>query len=85
MGRKYKATKNDLIAVVDKLLQEPNVRFEDDEVISRSLGAYRKSDAEFANALIVHKALKTASTDSELEAVYTFDITALQLPHTAKP
>lgn len=34
-GRRYGATKADLIAVVDNLLQEPNVRFEDDEVMWR--------------------------------------------------
>ncbi len=84
-GRKYKATKSDLIAVVIKLLQEPNVRFEDDTVIWRSLGAYRRTDADFADALIVHKAKKTASLDNELEVVYTFDIEALQLPHTSEP
>ena len=84
-GRKYKAAKIDLITVVDKLLQEPNVRFEDDKVIWQALGAYRKSDADFADTLIVYKALKIASKHDELEAVYTFDTTALQLPKTANP
>ena len=85
IGRKYKATKIDLITVVDKLLQEPNVRFEDDKVIWQALITFRKSDADFADALIVHKALKIASKNDELKAFYTFDTAALQLPCTTKP
>ena len=84
IGRRYRATKDDVIAVVEKLLQEPNVRFEDDEVIWSALQAYRETEANFADALIVHKALKTAAIDDELQAVYTFDTTALQLPSTAE-
>ena len=84
IGRRYRATKDDVIAVVDKLLQEPNVRFEDDEVIWNALQAYRETEANFADALIVHKALKTAAIDDESQAVYTFDTTALQLPSTAE-
>ncbi len=82
---RYRATRDDIIAVVEKLLQEPNVRFEDDEVIWSALQAYRETEANFADALIVHKALKTAAIDDELQAVYTFDTTDLQLPSTAKP
>lgn len=85
MGRKYKVTKNDLISVVYKLMHEPNICFEDRQVIWRALMDYRKSDADFADAVIVHKALKIASMDNELEAVYTFDRNALQLPNTVEP
>ena len=85
IGRRYRATKADVIAVVEKLLEEPNVRFEDDDVIWSALQAYRETDADFADALIVHKAMKTTSTSDELKAVYTFDATALQLPNTAEP
>ena len=83
LGRRYRAAKADVIALVGSLLQEPNVRFEDDEVIFSALHAYRGTDADFADALIVHKALKMAPMDDELQAVYTFDASALQLPHTA--
>ncbi len=85
IGRRYRATKADVVAVVEKLLQEPNVCFEDDEVIWSALQAYRQTSTDFADALIVHKALKTATIDDELSAVYTFDTTALQLPNTAEP
>ena len=85
IGRRYRASKADVVAVLEKLLQEPNVRFEDDEVIWSALQAYRQTATDFADALIVHKALKTAAIDDELTAVYTFDTTALQLPNTAEP
>ena len=85
IGRRYRATRDDVIAVVGKLLQEPNVRFEDDEVIWSALQAYRETEANFADALIVHKAIKTAATEDGLQAVYTFDTTALQLPATTEP
>ena len=85
MGRRYDAAKSDLIAVVDKLLQEPKVRFEDDEIIWSALQAYRETDADFADALIVYKALKTATLGNGVDTVYTFDAAALQLPHTAEP
>ena len=84
-GRRYGATKADLIAVVDNLLQEPNVRFEDDEVIWSALQAYRETDADFADALIVYKAQKTATLGNGLDTVYTFDAAALPLPNTAEP
>ncbi len=84
-GSRYGAAKADLIAVVDNLLQEPNVRFEDDEVIWNSLQAYRGTDVDFADALIVHKALKIGSTSNRLDAIYTFDSAALQLPKTTEP
>lgn len=61
------------------------MRFENDQVIFSTLQAYRETDADFADALIVHKALKTAPVDDGLQAVYTFDAGALQLPHTAVP
>ena len=38
-GRRYLVAKSDLVAVVDKLLQEPVVCFEDDEVIWNALQA----------------------------------------------
>ena len=85
IGRRYRASRADLIGVVDKLLQEPNIRFEDDEVIWSALQAYRETDADFADALIVFKALKTAPSDDMLNVVYTFDTAALRLPNTAEP
>ena len=50
-----------------------------------SPAATERHMADFADALSVHKALKTAALDDELHAVYTFDTTALQLPYPAEP
>ena len=59
MGRRYRASKSDIISVIEGLLDEPRVRFEDDTVVWRALQAYRDTDAGFADALIVYKALKS--------------------------
>ena len=85
IGRRYRAVKADLVAVVENLLQDPKVHFEDDDVVWNALQAYRKTDADFADALIVHKAQKTATFGNGLDVVYTFDAAALQLPNTAEP
>lgn len=85
LGRRYRASKGDLIAVVENLLREPNLCFEDDEVIWQALQTYSDTEADFADALIVCKALKIAALDDGLDAVYTFDSAALRLPSTAEP
>ena len=55
MGRRYRASKSDIISVIEGLLDEPRVRFENDAVVWRALQAYRDTDAGFADALIVYK------------------------------
>ena len=97
-GRKYRLTKPDLVAVLERLFSEPNIRFEDDRVVWRAVQAYRgavsaeqgetglASGAGFADALIVYKALKTASEAREtLSVVYTFDAAMQRLRHAAPP
>ena len=97
-GRKYRLTKPELVAVLERLFSEPNIRFEDDRVVWRALQAYRgaasaeegeaglANGAGFADALIVYKALKTASEAREaLNAVYTFDAAMQRLRHAAPP
>ena len=93
-GRKYRLAKAELVAVLERLFSEPNIRFEDDQVVWRALQAYRSAapvdearsakGAGFADALIVFKALRVASgTGEELNGVYTFDAAMQRLPHTA--
>ena len=93
-GRKYRLAKAELVAVLERLFSEPNIRFEDDQVVWRALQAYRSTapadeagstkGAGFADALIVFKALHTASDSGEtLNGVYTFDAAMDRLPHTA--
>ncbi|MCY3773301.1 MAG: type II toxin-antitoxin system VapC family toxin [Gemmatimonadetes bacterium] len=84
-GRRYHATRTDLIDLVNNLLQDANVRFEDDEVVWSALQVFRRTEADFAAALVVCKAQKTVSDGDELTSVYTFDDVALQLPGTAEP
>lgn len=84
-GRRYNASKPDLVTVVDKLLQDSSIRFEDEGVIWNALQSYRETDADFADALIVCKARKTAGAFDEPCTVFTFDAKALQLPNTAEP
>ena len=92
-GRKYRLTRAELVAVLERLFSEPNIRFEDDRVVWRALQAYRSSvqtddagsakGAGFADALIAFKALRTAAdSDEALNAVYTFDAAMGRLPHT---
>ena len=94
VGRKYRLAKAELVAVLERLFSEPNIRFEDDQIVWRALQAYRGSapvgeagsakGAGFADALIVFKALRVASEAGEaLNGVYTFDAAMQRLPHTA--
>ena len=84
-GRRYRATRADLIDLVNHLLQDSNVRFEDDEVIWSALQAFRRTEADFADTLILCKARKTAADGDELSGFYTCDDAALQLPDTKEP
>ena len=92
-GRKYRLDRTALIGVLDRLFGEPNVRFEDDQVVWRALQACRSAagadqtglakGAGFADALIVFKALRTArEADDPLRCVYTFDKAMQQFAHT---
>ena len=95
-GRKYRLGKSDIVATIESLFGEPNVRFDNDQVVWRALRAFRNAapvrvgkrnrEADFADALIVYKALHTTSVANDtLKAVYTFDVAARQLPHTEPP
>ena len=95
-GRKYRLAKGELAAVLERLFSEPNIRFEDDQVVWRALQAYRSAApaddaasakrAGFADALIVFKAVRAASdSGGTLNGVYTFDAAVGRLPHTASP
>lgn len=85
MGRRYRATKSDLIAAIETLLGDPRIRFERDDVIWRALQSYRQLQVDFADALIVHKALNLGTSKEPIEEIYTFDSAALELPQTVQP
>ena len=93
-GRRYRLARADLVTVIERLFSEPNIRFEDDQVVWRALQAYRSAGpadeagsakgAGFADALIVFKAAWAAADIGEsLSAVRTFDAAMQRLPHTA--
>ena len=84
-GPRYRATRTDLIDLVNNLLQDSNVRFEVDEVVWSALQAFRRTEADFADALILCKARKTVDDGDEFGAFYTFDEATLQLPETKAP
>ena len=50
-----------------------------------ALQAFRRTEADFAGALILCKARKIAADGDGLRAFYTFDEAALQLPNTKEP
>ena len=91
-GRKYRLGRAELVAVLERLFSEPDIRFEDDQVVWRALRAYKSAvaadeaglakGAGFADALIVFKALRAASDAGEaLTGVCTFDTAMQNLPH----
>ena len=95
-GPKYRASKEDLITVVEGLFREPNILFEDAPTVWRALHDYRiaesvkvggkRKNADFADALIVNKARFVAQTTSDrLDGVYTFDAAARSIDGTKAP
>lgn len=91
-GKKYQLGKSELIAVIQALFEEPNIRFEDGQTVWMALNDYRKAkssggkEAGFSDALIVNKAKFTASTQKAVfGGVYTFDVAAQGLPGTKAP
>ncbi len=95
-GKKYKASKEQLLLVVSQLFREPNIFFEDGRSVWRALNVYRqtqpikvgskKRDADFLDALIVEKSKTIASNVNDTyKGLYTFDIAAQQIDGTKKP
>ena len=91
-GKKYQLKKSELLAVLQALFKEPNIRFEDGQTIWKALNDYRKvkpaggKEADFSDALIIRKAKFTASVQKMgFGGVYTFDVAAQQLPGAKAP
>ncbi|MGI9281055.1 MAG: PIN domain-containing protein [Endozoicomonas sp.] len=85
-GKKYQLNKEDIILVITKLFEEPNVIFEDDKTVWRALKDYakapsvkvgnKKKSADFPDALIINKAQYYTTPENSVVTVYTFDQTA---------
>lgn len=91
-GKKYQLNKDELVAVIQSLFQEPNIRFEGGQAVWVALTDYRNAkpvkgkEADFADALIINKAKQVASKEKKLfEGSYTFDLAAQALPGAKAP
>ena len=91
-GKKYRLKKSELVAVMQALFKEPNIRFEDGQTVWLALNNYRKAkpvrgkEADFSDALVVQKAKFLANSRKvNFGGVYTFDVLAQKLPGTKAP
>ena len=91
-GKKYQLSKTELIGVVKALFQEPNIRFENGQVVWLALNDYRNAkpvkgkEADFADALIINKARYIADNQGySFEGIYTFDRAAQEIPGAKAP
>ncbi len=91
-GKKYQLSKSELIGVVQALFQEPNIRFENGQVVWLALNDYRNAkpvkgkEADFADALIVNKSRYIADKQGySFGGVYTFDRAAQKIPGAKAP
>ncbi len=92
-GKRYNAKKEDLTAIVFGLLAEPHVVFENQQAVWYALNDYMNAQpiktangtkqADFADALISHKAQAVATQQGETYwGTYTFDKAALAINGT---
>jgi len=95
-GKRYRAGRDDLVAVVMGLLEEPNVVFESRQAVWSAVNDFidappvRTADgtrtADLADALVVNKARITAQRRGEpYGGTYTYDQAALALTGTKQP
>lgn len=95
-GKRYRASREELAAVVAGLLEEDNVAFESRQAVWSALNDYLDAQpvrtpsgirmADFADALVVNKARITARLRGEpYQGTYTYDQAALALAGTRAP
>ena len=95
-GKKYNASRDDIVKVVNSLFSESSIVFENPQVVWAALNDYRRAKpvkvsgknvvADFPDALIINKARYTASQSGDtLDAVYTFDRAALVIKGAKVP
>ena len=91
-GKKYQLNKSELVAVIQSLFQEPNIRFEDGQAVWLALIDFRNAkpvkgkEADFADALIINKSKLTANKEGKpFHGSYTFDVAAQSLPGAKTP
>jgi predicted nucleic-acid-binding protein len=95
-GKRYKAGKDDLVAMVMGLLEEPNIVFESRQAVWSAVNDYIEATpvktadgartADLTDALLVNKARITAQRRGEhYGGTYTYDQAALALAGTKRP
>jgi predicted nucleic-acid-binding protein len=95
-GKRYKASKEDIVAVVMSLLEEPKVVFENQQAVWSALNDYinaaavKTADgmriADLPDAMVVNKAkVMMKQWGQTYEATYTFDQAAQALDGTKAP
>ena len=98
LGKKYQASREDIITLIDSLIAEPAIKFENPQAIWAALSDFQEKRSQyapdgrklklpdFADALIINKAKLIAKQSNEnLAAVYTFDTGALGIAGTCQP
>ena len=95
-GKRYKASRDDIVAIVMALLEEPNVVFESQQAVWSALNDYINAPAvrtvdgirmaDLPDALVVNKAKVTMEQWGEpYDSTYTFDQAAQALDGTKAP
>jgi predicted nucleic-acid-binding protein len=95
-GKRYQLSKEALVEVLHGLIEEPSIAFEDRQAVWCALDDYisakpikvggKTKQADFADALILNKALRYKTKSSSPAApLYTFDKGALELDGTKEP
>lgn len=86
-GKRYELSKEELVNVVQALIEESNVIFEDGHAIWCALDDYiNASGSDFSDALIINKSQRFGTkTKQTVYPVYTFDKGALKIDGTKKP
>lgn len=85
-GRRYRASREVQMEVVEALFEEPAVVFEDAAVVWNALGDFASTPAGFQDALIARKGELVARLAGEEPAIFcTFDRDALRLAGARKP
>lgn len=98
IGKRYQADRDDIAKLVNDLLSEPHIVFENPQAIWVALNDFREDYPtqdesgkklrlpDFPDVLIINKAKQTAKQWGErLETVYTFDKGALRVAGTKSP
>jgi predicted nucleic-acid-binding protein len=94
-GKRYGARKNELVSMLERMLEEAAIQFEDRHVVWSALNDYVNADpigtvalrsVGFTDALIVNKARAIAAANGQsYKGTYTYDRAALMLEGTKEP